>query len=294
MKKYRDIAGDAGSNIHGQVVAQRERLTARLRSVKWTMAVMSGKGGVGKSSVTVNLAASVAARGHTVGILDADLNGPSIAKMLGVRGQTPGLGAGAVHPVVGPAGIRVLSMDLLLPGDEAPVLWEALTQRDSFVWRSTQEVSALREFLSDTLWGKLDFLFLDLPPGTDRMPNVLGLLPEGTGTLIVTIPSEVSQLVVRKSITVARDMLHAPVVGLLENMGTYVCAHCGASEPLFHDGGSAHLAREMGIPFLGSVPFDPRISACGDRGVPFVLEHGDTPAGKSFGEVATRLEEYLR
>ena len=138
MKRYRDIAGDAGSNILGQVADKRERLEARLRAVKWTVAVLSGKGGVGKSAVTVNLAAALAIRGHAVGILDADLNGPSIAKMLGVRGQPLRIGEGCVHPVMGPVGIRVLSMDLLLPSDATPVLWEAPTQQDSFVWRATQ------------------------------------------------------------------------------------------------------------------------------------------------------------
>jgi len=294
MKKYSDIAGDGGSNILGQVAEKGERLSARLRAVKWTVAVLSGKGGVGKSAVSVNLAATLAARGHTVGILDADLNGPSIAKMLGVRGQPLRIRQGAVQPAVGPAGIRVLSMDLFLPGDETPVLWDAPTQQDSFVWRGAHEVTALREFLTDTCWGKLDFLFLDLPPGTDRLANVVGLLPEGIGTLIVTIPSEVSHLVVRKSVTVARELLKSRVVGLLENMGAYVCAHCGIPETLFHDGGSARIAWEMGIPFLGSVPFDPRISACSDRGLPFVLDHVDSPAAKAFAAVATRLEEDLR
>jgi ATP-binding protein involved in chromosome partitioning len=180
-------------------------------------------------------------------------------------------------------------MDLLLPSDEAPVLWDAPTQRDSFVWRATHEAGALREFLADTLWGELDFLFLDLPPGTDRIPHVLGLLPEGTGALLVTIPSQVSQLAVRKSVTMARDVLRVPVVGLLENMGAYACSRCGARDHLFHDGGSETIARDMGIPFLGSVPFDPRISACGDRGVAFVLEHADSPAGKAFAEVAATL-----
>lgn len=290
MKRYRDIAGDAGSNILGQVADKRERLEARLRAVKWTVAVLSGKGGVGKSAVTVNLAAALATRGHAVGILDADLNGPSIAKMLGVRDQPLRIGEGCVHPVMGPARLRVLSMDLLLPSDATPVLWDAPTQRDSFVWRAPQEVSALREFLTDTLWGELDFLLLDLPPGPDRLPSVLGLLPEGTGALVVTLPSEVSHLVVRKSVTMARDVLNVPVVGLLENMGAFVCSRCGARDRLFPGRGSERLAREMGLPFLGSVPFDPRIAACADRGVPFVLEHGDSPAGQAFVAVAARLE----
>lgn len=293
MKRYADIPGDGGSNILGQVTQKREHLAARLRLVKWTIAVLSGKGGVGKSSVTVNLAVALAARGHAVGILDADLNGPSIAKMLGVRAQSPRLRAGGIEPVVGPAGIRVLSMDLFLPSDATPLLWRAPTQQSSFVWSATQEVTALREFLTDTLWGDLDFLLLDLPPGTDRMRNVLGLLPEDSGALIVTIPSEVSHLVVKKSITVARDLLNAPMVGLLENMGAYVCARCGAHEHLFHNGHSGRVAREMGIPFLGSIPFDPRLSACSDRGAPFVLMHGDSPAGKALVDVATTLEEYL-
>jgi ATP-binding protein involved in chromosome partitioning len=293
MKRYRDIAGDAGSNILGQVAEKQQRLAARLRGVKRTVAVMSGKGGVGKSAVTANLAAALASRGQTVGVLDADLNGPSIAQMLGVRGHPLRFREGALQPAVGPAGIRVLSMDLFLPKDEAPLLWKAPTQRDSFVWRATQEVSAIREFLTDTLWGELDFLFLDLPPGTDSMPTVLGLFPEGAGALIVTIPSAVSQLVVRKSVTMAREVLSLPVVGLLENMGVYVCTRCGASDHLFHDGGSERMAREMRIPFLGSIPFDARISACGDRGVPFVVEHGHSPTGKVFAAVAARLEEHL-
>ncbi len=293
MKRYTDIAGDGGSGILGQVAERAERLAARLRPIRRTVAVMSGKGGVGKSAVTVNLAAALAVQGYKVGVLDADLNGPSIAKMLGVRDQTLRFEGGSVVPAGGPMGIRVLSMDLFLPSDEAPVVWEAPTQHDSFVWRATHEASALREFLADTLWGELDFLFLDLPPGTDRIPHVLGLLPEGTEALLVTIPSEVAQLVVRRSVTMARDVLRVPVVGLLENMGAYVCSKCGTRGHLFHDGGSERIARDMGIPFLGSVPFDPRISACGDRGVPFVLEHADAPAGKAFAEVAARVEQWV-
>lgn len=293
MKRYKDIASDGGSGILGQVAERAERLAARLRPIRRTVAVMSGKGGVGKSAVTVNLATALAVQGHKVGVVDADLNGPSIAKMLGVRDQTLRFEGGSVVPAVGPAGIRVLSMDLLLPDDDAPVLWDTPTQQDSFVWRATQEASALREFLADTLWGELDFLFLDLPPGTDRIPHVLGLLPERPGALLVTIPSEVSQLVVRKSVTMARDVLRVSVLGLLENMGAYVCSRCGAPEHLFHDGDSERIASEIGLPFLGSVPFDPRISACGDRGVPFVLDHGDSHAGEAFAEVAARLEQWV-
>jgi ATP-binding protein involved in chromosome partitioning len=146
MKGYRDIAGDGGSNIVEQVVAQQGRLAARMASVRATVAVVSGKGGVGKSSITANLAGALAARGLRVGVLDADLNGPSMGKMLGVRGQTLRVAPDGVQPAVSAEGIRVLSMDLLLPGDDTPVVWEAPTQAESHTWRGTMEGTALREF----------------------------------------------------------------------------------------------------------------------------------------------------
>ena len=293
MKRYRDLAGDGGSDIAGQVSAQHARLRARLGAVRWTVAVVSGKGGVGKSSVTANLAQALAARGLAVGALDADLNGPSLAKMLGARGQTLAVTPAGVEPARSADGIRVMSMDLLLPADETPVVWHAPTQAEAHTWRGSMEGTVLREFLTDTAWGALDVLLLDLPPGADRLPTVTGLVPDLSGAVVVTIPSEVSHLVVKKSITLARAA-GARLLGLVENMAGYVCGACGAVGPLFEGPGGARTAAELALPFLGGVPFDPRLAAAADRGRPFVAEHADTPAGRALTAIAARLHADLR
>ncbi len=288
MKGYRDIAGDGGSNIREQVVAQQARLAARMAPIRASVAVVSGKGGVGKSSVTANLAGALVGRGLRVGVLDADLNGPSIGKMLGVRGQTLRVERDGVQPAVSAEGIRVLSMDLLLPGDDAPVEWDAPTQAEAHTWRGTMEGTALREFLADTAWGTLDVLLIDLPPGADRLPTLLDLLPGLTGAVVVTIPSGVSHLVVRRAMTLARER-GARLLGLVENMAGYVCPTCGTVGPLFEGPGGEATAAQHGLPFLGRVPFDPRLAAAADRGRPFVLDHGETPAGRALAGIAGAL-----
>jgi ATP-binding protein involved in chromosome partitioning len=288
MKGYRDIAGDGGSNIVEQVVAQQTRLAARMAPIRASVAVVSGKGGVGKSSVTANLAGALVGRGLRVGVLDADLNGPSMGKMLGVRGQTLQVEPDGVRPAMSAEGIRVLSMDLLLPGDDTPVVWDAPTQAEAHTWRGTMEGTALREFLADTAWGALDVLLIDLPPGADRLPTLLDLLPGLTGAVVVTIPSAVSHLVVRRAMTLARER-GARLLGLVENMAGYVCPTCGTIGPLFEGPGGEATAAQHGLPFLGRVPFDPRLAAAADRGRPFVLDHGETPAGQALTGIAGAL-----
>jgi ATP-binding protein involved in chromosome partitioning len=256
--------------------------------VRRIVAVVSGKGGVGKSSITANLAATLAADGQAVGVLDADLNGPSIAKMLGVRGQALRLTEAGVEPARSARGVRVISMDLLLASDDTPVVWAAPTQTDAHTWRGTMEASALREFLADTAWGPLDLLLLDLPPGADRLPAVADLLPGLTGAVVVTIPSEVSHLVVTRSIALARAA-GVPLLGLVENMAGYVCGQCGAVGALFTGPGGERAAAAAKIPFLGAVPFDPRLAAAADQGRPFVLDHPDSPTGRALRAVAALL-----
>jgi ATP-binding protein involved in chromosome partitioning len=292
-KTYKDLAGDGGSNIVGQVTEQLARLRARMQSIKYKVAVVSGKGGVGKSAITVNLATMAAIEGAMVGILDADLNGPSIAKMTGVRGQRPVITLEGVQPVQGPAGMRIMSMDLLLPCDDMPVTWQAITPTDTYVWRSSMEGTALREFLSDTVWGDLDFLFLDLPPGTDRIATLADILPGLTGIVLVTIPSEVSHLVVRKSLALARD-LKIPVLGLIENMAGYCCQHCQTVGELFKPGEGSRLAGDFGIRFLGELPFDSLLAHSGDSGIPFVAMHQETTIGQMFQMIARELSMALR
>jgi ATP-binding protein involved in chromosome partitioning len=287
-KTYKDLAGDGGSNIVGQVTEQHARLRARMQGIRGKVAVVSGKGGVGKSTITVNLATAVAMEGAAVGILDADLNGPSIAKMTGVRGQRLVITAEGVQPVRGPAGMRIMSMDLLLPHDDMPVTWQATAQTEAYVWRSSMEATALREFLSDTVWGDLDFLFLDLPPGTDRIAALADILPSLTGIILVTIPSEVSHLVVRKSLALARD-LRLPMLGLIENMTGYYCQSCQTVGELFRPGEGSRLARDFGIRFLGQIPFDPRVARSGDSGIPFVAMHQKTATGQVFQTIVRGL-----
>ena len=276
-KRYRDIAGDGGSNIVAQVEAQQARLRARLAGVRAVVAVVSGKGGVGKSSMTANLAASFALEGRQVGVLDADLNGPTMAKMLGVRGTRLVVRDGAVAPPRNASGIKVMSMDLLLPSDAAPLTWDAPTQDEAHTWRGTMEANALREFLADTDWGSLDVLLVDLPPGTDRLVTVASLVPILAGTLVVTIPSGVSQLVVRKSLTVAGQG-RAPVLGLIENMAG-----------LFPGPDAEALAREAGTSFLGRVPFDAELAQAGDRGEAFVAIAPERPAARALREIASKV-----
>jgi ATP-binding protein involved in chromosome partitioning len=249
--------------------------------VKAIVAVVSGKGGVGKSSLTANLANCFAADGWRVGVLDADLNGPTMAKMLGVRGRTLVVGADGVAPPESALGVKVMSMDLLLPSDATPLVWDAPTQDEAHTWRGAMEANALREFLADTAWGALDALLLDLPPGADRLATVAGLVPGLTGAVVVTIPSDVSHLVVRKSITAA-ERARARILGLVENMAG-----------MFPGPRGADLAREARIAFLGSVPFDPELALAADRGEPFVSRASDRESARALREVARGIEEAL-
>ena len=183
-------------------------------------------------------------------------------------------------------------MDLLLSDDDAPVLWNAHTQKDAFTWRSTMEVGALREFIGDTVWGDLDYLLLDLPPGSDRLPNVVELIPNLGGVVVVTIPSEVSHLIVKKSITMARDILKVPIIGVVENMAFYVCKHCGEHEPLFSVEETSEVTFESEP--LGKIPFDPKLSHCSDSGTPYVYQYPDTLASKAIIEVAQKVQDYFK
>jgi len=258
-----------------------ERLKAKMGKVKHKLAVISGKGGVGKTTVAVNLAVALAMRGHEVGILDADINGPCVPKMLGLSGSRLVAGPPGVFPVVGPLGIRVVSMDFLLPDEETPV-----------IWRGPLKSVAIRQFLADIVWGTLDYLVVDLPPGTGDEPlTIMQLLPDMDGAIIVTIPSEVSQVVVKKAITFARK-LGIPIVGIIENMSGFICPNCGTYVPIFMEGGGEKIAKKMGVPFLGRIPIDPRICEASDAGEPFIVKHKDTPAAKAFLEIAEKIEAF--
>jgi ATP-binding protein involved in chromosome partitioning len=264
---------------------QEQRLRLKMSKISHKIAIISGKGGVGKSTVTVNLAMAFAMHGHTnkVGVIDADIHGPCVPKMLGLKEQRlTGGPAGMLFPVTGPLGIKVVSMGFLLPSDETPV-----------IWRGPLKMRVIQQFLSDITWGDLDFLFIDLPPGTGDEPlSVMQLIPDMDGVIIVTIPSEVSQAVVKKAITFARQ-LDIPIIGVIENMGGFVCPECGAKIDIFKAGGGQKIAEDLSVPFLGSIPIDPEICRDSDNGIPFIIEHGDSPAAKAFSEIVKKVKHFL-
>jgi len=264
---------------------ENELIKLRMGKVKHKIAVISGKGGVGKSLITVNLAALLAKDGMEgkVAIFDADLTGPCVPKMMGLKGEKLMVGPPGIFPAVGAQGIKVISMALLLPSVDSPV-----------IWRGPLKMGAIRQFLGEVAWGPLDYLLVDLPPGTgDESLSILQLLPEMDGVVIVTIPSEVSQEVVKKAVTFARKM-GVPIFGIVENMGSLVCPHCGEAIDVFGEGGGERVAREMGTDFLGSIPLDPRISMDSDEGTPFVIGHPDSQASKAFREIAEKIEEKVK
>jgi len=264
---------------------QERLLRDRMAKVKHKIAIVSGKGGVGKSVTTVNLAIALALHGHRnkVGILDADIHGPSVPKMLGIRGRSLKAGPAGMLPVSGPFGVKVVSMDFLLPNDDTPV-----------IWRGPLKMSAIRKFLSDVIWGQLDFLLIDLPPGTGDEPlSVMQFLPEMDGVIIVTIPSEVSQIVVKKAVTFTRE-LKIPIIGIVENMSSFICPKCGSESSIFRTGGGMKIAEDLNVPFIGSIPLDPRICEASDIGKPFIVEYSDLPAAKAFIEIVDKVEAFLK
>jgi len=265
---------------------QDPKLVMKMSMIKHKIAVISGKGGVGKSTVTVNLAAAFAAQGHPgkVGVLDADIHGPCVPKMLGLKGQKlVGGPAGTIFPVTGRYGLKVVSMDFLLPSDEAPV-----------IWRGPLKMRVIQQFLSDILWGELDFLFIDLPPGTGDEPlSVMQLIPDIDGVIIVTMPSEVSQAVVKKAITFAKQV-GVPVIGIIENMSGFVCPECGAQLDIFKTGGGKTIADELSVPYLGKIPIDPAICINSDSGTPFVTEKNASPTIKAFAEIIMKIKQFLK
>jgi ATP-binding protein involved in chromosome partitioning len=269
-----------------EIREQEKRIKTRMGKIRHKLAILSGKGGVGKSTVTVNLAVALAQKGYKVGVLDADIHGPSIPKLLSVRkgkltaSRTDNQG---IVPVEGPLGIKIVSMDFLLPSDETAV-----------IWRGPMKTGAIRQFLMDVVWNDLDFLLIDLPPGTGDEPlSIMQLMPDIDGILIITAPSEVSQIVVKRAIGFTRE-LHAPLIGIIENMSGFVCPKCGAEFDVFGAGGGQKISEELSVPFLGKIPIDQKICEDSDRGTPFIIEHPDTPAAKSFMQMVNRIEDSLK
>jgi ATP-binding protein involved in chromosome partitioning len=263
MRTYGEVTEGDRSNLLGQVTAQRERVAERLAAVRHVVAVVSGKGGVGKSLVSAGLASALAHAGRSVGLLDADLHGPTAARMLGVRGAGLVVGEREVEPKLAASGVRVMSSDLLL-AEGAPLAWRE-PGHDGFVWRGTLAAGMLREFLGDVAWGSLDLLLVDMPPGSERLDTLAGLVPDLRGVVVVTIPSEASYRAVKRAVEAARAG-QIPILGVVENMAGYRCAGCRSQGPLFQGDAGERLVHETGAPLLARVPFDPAVQASVDAG----------------------------
>ncbi|MCH8812388.1 MAG: P-loop NTPase [Gemmatimonadetes bacterium] len=291
IRTYKDVTHDTGSGLLEQVVDQQHRLADRLALVRSVVAVASGKGGVGKSAITANLAAALAGRGLAVGAVDADLNGPSLARMLGVSGARLADRASGVEPAESPSGVRVMSMEFLQQEEDAPLRWRE-PEMGRFIWQSTLETGVLREFLGDVEWGELDVLLVDVPPGTDKIARLLELVPELDQMLMVTTPSETSRFVVSKSVRMAREAA-VGTVALVANMVGHTCPECGHVSELFMGDGVKRLEEESGVPVWAQIPFDPRFGAATDSGTPLVITDPDAPSCHAILALADRVEEQI-
>ncbi|WP_067048998.1 Mrp/NBP35 family ATP-binding protein [Methanofollis ethanolicus] len=246
--------------------------------VKHVILVLSGKGGVGKTTVSVNLASALANHGKTVGLLDLDIHGPNVPKMVGAEGQHLNVMGNKIEPVQITGNLSVVSMEFLLPDAETPV-----------IWRGPMKMSVIQQFLEDVNWGALDYLVVDLPPGTgDEALSIIQLAPNVDGAVIVTTPQEVSTMDSKKAVKFV-EKLELPVLGIIENMSGLICPDCGKEIDIFGKGGGKKAAEELGVPFLGAIPIDIEMRKAGDEGRPFINRHADSPSWKAIDAVMENL-----
>ena len=301
MKGYHDIVGDGGSRVLEQVAEQRSRITDGLAGVRHLVAVGSGKGGVGKSTLTLHLAGALRARGLRIAILDADFNGPSQARMAGVQGALFVPGSQKVALPRARNDIGVFSLGSLIPESES-LEFESAARGESHTWRATREFALLTEILGSFEWGTLDVLLFDLPPGAERTVQYADFLGPRTSFLLVTIPSEVARGVVARSVAALAKGPHR-VLGYIENMSGYYCRDCNTIKPLFpstRPPGDLPQDRRMGatpdslleIPCLGTVPFDPELARHCDAGTP-LTDLPETPVGRALDHAAQQLLDSL-
>ncbi|MBU1319501.1 MAG: P-loop NTPase [candidate division Zixibacteria bacterium] len=246
-----------------------------LSRVKHVVAIASGKGGVGKSTIASNLAISLSAGGAQVGLMDADIYGPSQPGMLGAGSEKPSIGDHSVKPV-SRHGVRFISMGLLMD-DDGPV-----------IWRAPIAMKMIHQFLESVEWGDLDYLLIDLPPGTGDVQLTLAQQAPLTGAVIVTTPQDVALGVARKGLKMF-EQVNVPILGIIENMSGFTCGHCGEVTAIFKQGGGEEMARAMNVPYLGAIPLDPEIMACSEKGAPVVKQAPDSASARAFAATAEGL-----
>ncbi len=270
-----------GSEEKSQI-EENLQVVENMARIKHKIVVMSGKGGVGKSTVAVSLALTLADQGHKVGVMDVDIHGPDVAKLLGVEDARLQSTGEMIIPVPVSKNLSAMSMAFLLEDRDTPI-----------VWRGPLKMGAIKQFLGEVAWGDLDYLVIDLPPGTGDEPlSVAQLLPDGAWAVIVTTPQDLALLDSRKAVRFAQQ-LKMNVAGVVENMAGLECPHCGEMIDLFKKGGGEAAAKEMEVNFLGRVPIDPHLVIMSDLGQPYVVDEPDEPAPKAFREISRKLEKMI-
>ena len=272
-----------------QKTAEQERieqdkcLKERMLKIKYKLIVLSGKGGVGKTTVATNLAYGLAIKGNKVGILDIDIHGPNIAKMLGIEDKRLTISEAGIEPIEVLPNLKAVSIALLLENKDQPI-----------IWRGPLKMITIKQFLADVNWGELDYLIVDSPPGTGDEPlSVCQLIPDMDGAVIVTTPQDVAILDSRKSVLFAKE-LKVPVIGVVENMSGFICPHCKKEMDLFGLGGGEKSAHDLNVPFLGRIPIEPEMVKLGDLGQPFIHFKKETQTAKIMDEITKRITVYMK
>jgi Mrp family chromosome partitioning ATPase len=256
----------------------RQTIYSRMCRIEHKILVLSGKGGVGKSTMAVNIAATLAAAGKRVGLMDVDIHGPSIPKLLSVNSVPMGGPDNCILPAEASGGLKVMSIGFMLPNSD-----------DAVIWRGPMKYGVIKQFLSEVEWGELDYLVVDSPPGTGDEPlAVAQLIGSVDGAVIVTTPQELAIDDVRRSINFCRKV-DVPVLGVIENMSGFICPHCGEESPIFKKGGGAAMADQMRVPYLGAIPIDPAVVEASDEGTPFIRRFAESRTAGAFQEVIRPL-----
>ncbi|NHJ04174.1 MAG: ATP-binding protein [Candidatus Heimdallarchaeota archaeon] len=261
----------------------KAKIMAALKDIKHVLIIASGKGGVGKTTVAVNLATALTKKGYSVGILDADITGPNVPKMLGLEGNRPDIDPDIkkIIPINSDEGVKVISMEFLLENID-----------DAIIWRGPLKMGAINQFLADVKWDSLDFLIVDLPPGTSDEPlSVAQMIPKADGVIIVTTPQEVALLDVKKSINFVKKV-GLEVIGIIENMSGFKCPHCGKEVNIFSKDGGKNAAKELNIPFLGAIPIDPEIVPLADSGKTIITSK--TQASSAFDIIVENIIKEIK
>jgi ATP-binding protein involved in chromosome partitioning len=266
--------------LSGEDIEEQTKLSDSLSRIKHVIIVMSGKGGVGKSTVSSNLAMTLSMAGYQTGIMDMDITGPNLPKMFHVEDEKLTVENKKLIPVTIPPSLKIMSMAFLLPDKDSAVMW-----------RGPVKMSAVKQFIEDVNWGDLDYLVIDMPPGTgDEALSIVQLIPKADGIVIVTTPQDVALLDSRKSVTFATQT-KIPIIGLIENMSGFVCPHCGEITDIFKSGGGEATAKDMNIQFLGRVPIEPAIVLSGDSGMPIVISNPESESAKAFKKISNKIIE---